>query len=311
MVLQPVSGKALPVHRGEVLRVTQTEGGQCVDFNAYNLHDYKEYMSIGASRVHGFHLSEGATLFTNPPRLRPMLHIAHMPASCVADTLAARCHSILFERQLGFRFHTNCQDTYAEAIREYDLTPDDVHDSFNMFMNTAWDAKGAWWIGWNTSQKGDCVDLVACMDSLCVPIVCGSGDAQLTSNFFFKPIQITVFESTEETAQLADQIEEKYAAESRKSVEDFKVKMIRKDRELRPNHDYLPEYPSFPMKVERLAIPLSAAILEGVEDLVRQGFATDLADAIRRAFMVWFLKNHARDSRQDIMSNVFVGALTD
>jgi len=34
-VLQPVTGKAIPLYKGEVLRITQEVGGQCVDFNGY------------------------------------------------------------------------------------------------------------------------------------------------------------------------------------------------------------------------------------------------------------------------------------
>ena len=41
LVIQPVTGKAVPVYAGEVLRVSQVEGGTCVDYNAYNLSDYK------------------------------------------------------------------------------------------------------------------------------------------------------------------------------------------------------------------------------------------------------------------------------
>jgi hypothetical protein len=36
----------------------------------------------------------------------------------------------------GFDPHTSCHDIQAEAQREYGLTPDDVHDSFNLFMCT-------------------------------------------------------------------------------------------------------------------------------------------------------------------------------
>jgi hypothetical protein len=238
-----------------------------------------------------------------------MLYVARMPASCVADTLAARCHAPLFERQLGFGFHTNCQDTYAEAIREYDLTPDDVHDSFNIFMNTAWDKQGAWWIEWNTGQPGDYVDLVTCMDTLCVPIVCGSGDVQLTSNFFLKSIEISVFEPTEESLEAASKVEEEYSLLSRQTLDDFKVKAIRTDRELRPNPAYVREYPKFPLQVHSLRVPVDHANLPAIDSLVDAGFGTDAGDVIRRAFMVWFLRNMASGGRQDISSNVFVGGL--
>ena len=51
--MPPVTGKAVPVLKGEILRITQVAGGQCVDFNCFNLHDYKEHMSVGHTRRQG------------------------------------------------------------------------------------------------------------------------------------------------------------------------------------------------------------------------------------------------------------------
>ena len=36
--LQPGTGKAFEVRAGQILRIEQIEGGQCVDFNCFNLH---------------------------------------------------------------------------------------------------------------------------------------------------------------------------------------------------------------------------------------------------------------------------------
>ena len=52
------------------------------------------------------------------------------------DVLFPRCSAYLYESAYGFAVHTNCHDIQAEAQREYGLTPDDVHDSFNLFMCT-------------------------------------------------------------------------------------------------------------------------------------------------------------------------------
>ena len=49
-ILEPVTGVAVPVYRGEVLKIMQVEGGTCADFNAYNLHDYKEHLDCGMTR---------------------------------------------------------------------------------------------------------------------------------------------------------------------------------------------------------------------------------------------------------------------
>ena len=51
LIIQPITGKAIPVRSGEVLRISQVEGGTCVDYNAYNLHDYKEWLDCGFNRT--------------------------------------------------------------------------------------------------------------------------------------------------------------------------------------------------------------------------------------------------------------------
>jgi uncharacterized protein len=138
VVFQPVEGKALPMKSGEVLRIKQLGNGQCVDFNCFNLHDYKERLSVGFTRMHSFRPKADDFLWSNPPRNNPMMKILEMPAGCLTDTLHARCNAFLFEDYYGFDIHTNCQDTFAAAIAEYRLTPDDVHDAFNLWMDTGW-----------------------------------------------------------------------------------------------------------------------------------------------------------------------------
>ena len=60
LVLEPITGKALEVRRGEVLRIEQVEGRHCVDFNAFNLHDYKEFFHSGRTRqLHGRSSAQG------------------------------------------------------------------------------------------------------------------------------------------------------------------------------------------------------------------------------------------------------------
>lgn len=46
--LEPITGKAVPVCRGEIFRIEQLDGGTCVDFNAFDLHDYTAFaVSVG------------------------------------------------------------------------------------------------------------------------------------------------------------------------------------------------------------------------------------------------------------------------
>jgi hypothetical protein len=290
--LEPISGRAIPVYKGETLRITQVEGGQCVDFNAFNLHDYKEHLSVGHSRRQGLRIHKGDVLISNPPRYNAMLQITEMPDTCVTDTLAARCHAVLFEYRYGMDWHTNCQDTLAEAIREYGLTPDDVHDSFNIFMNTTWDANGMWWVEWNTGRPEDYVDLLACIDTLCVPITCGSGDVTLASNFSLGPLDITVYKATDDTLARVEEVEKKFAApSSRKKPADFLQPNIRVERELTRDEDYQPVYGRFPLQFEELTVSVGSETAEGLEKMVAAGHGNDIADAARRAFCLWYQQN--------------------
>jgi uncharacterized protein YcgI (DUF1989 family) len=63
-------------------------------------------------------------------------------------------------------------------------------------MDTGWDDQGTTCIRRNSGRKGEYVDLMAMMDVLAVPILCGSGDLQPTAAFFPKPIQVELFAAT-------------------------------------------------------------------------------------------------------------------
>ena len=173
LIMEPVTGKAVPVYRGEVLRISQVVGGQCVDFNAYNLHDYKEWLDNGFNRMTSLETGQGTIIWSGCSRARPMYAILKMAETCDQFYAGFRCHALLNERQWGLVDHPNCQDTFAEVIREYGLTPDDVHDSYNLWMSTEVDSQGRRRLPINRGQHGDQVDLLALFDTLAVPIVCG------------------------------------------------------------------------------------------------------------------------------------------
>lgn len=293
--LPPVTGKALPLLSGEVLRITQVDGGQCVDFNCFNLHDYKEYMSVGHMRKQGLRIGQGDYVFSAPPRSNIMMSIERAADSCVTDLIGARCCADLFEASWGLAFHTNCQDTLAEAIREYGLSPDDTHDSFNMWMNTQWEPDGAWGVaGPNPGRPGDSIDLLATMDVLAVPIVCGSGDVTGISNFFLKPLQIEVFSASDDTrARVEEHVSRWGGLRNQRSLDEYKVQTIRTERELAPEPSYEPDYPSFPLGMEELEIPLTDEEAGWLRQMVERGLAQSEPEALRAAIFEWYAAHHS------------------
>lgn len=291
--LEPVSGKAVPVHKGEILRICQVEGAQCVDFNCFNLHDHKEYMSVGHMRREGFRAAAGRLIWSNPPRYRPMMKILTMPASCSSDLLAARCSAVPFEVHYGIKDQPNCQDTLAEAIGEYGLTPDDTHDSFNLWMNTDWDHIGSYSL-WNTGKAGDHVDFLALMDVLAVPAICGSGNLWITSNFSYKPIQIEIFAATNETTAMVENEWRQHASlKTQRTPKDFKNSAIKTEPELKRDPQYKPDYVNFPIEWKNIEVMFTSAEYEEIWQY-RGTFGDTDDEVVRTLFFHWYLENRKK-----------------
>ncbi|MCU1614552.1 MAG: hypothetical protein JWO98_2092 [Frankiales bacterium] len=292
-VIQPGTGKALEVLRGQVLRIEQTEdGGQCADFNCFNLRDYKEHFHTARTRhVHGLRPTTGAFLWSAPPRDRP---IAVVVTDTVGnnDILYGRCSAWLYDYQYGLPVHANCHDMLAEAEREYGLTSDDVHDSFNFFMNTGIDQDGRPFIGPNVSGKGDHVELLALIDTLMVANVCGA-DVMATNNFQYKPLRLAVYAGTDEELREHERRPEMRPTETQRTPEQFRVKEVKATRELTRDPSYVSEFINVPIELEEVSVALTdedAALLDG---LVQTGsFGKDRAEALRWAFHHWWIKNY-------------------
>jgi uncharacterized protein len=100
-----------------------------------------------------------------------------------------------------------------------------------MWMHTIWD--GNFFPIRNVGPQGDYVDLLALMDVLAVPIICGSGDLGQISNFGFKPIQVQVFDASDETcAVMKSYLDRCTGFSNQRKRDDFRVKDIRKGRKL-------------------------------------------------------------------------------
>ena len=262
--------------------------------HCFNLHDYKEFMHCGRTRtVHGFNPTKGAFLWSAPPRERALMYILEDTVGR-NDVLFPRCSAYVYESAYGFDAHTNCHDIQAEAQREYGLTPDDVHDSFNLFMCTGVDQDGHAYMTRQTTKAGDYVDLLALMDVLAVPNVCGA-DVMRTSNFALKPLKLTVFAATD--ADLA-RVPKTPALESQRTPKDFRNPTIKTDRPLRRDPAYSPEFPNTPIVVTELAVALTPDELAMFNAVKRTDiYGEDDAAALRDLLFSWweerFLQAHA------------------
>jgi uncharacterized protein YcgI (DUF1989 family) len=294
-----VTGKAIPVRRGEVLRIQQTEGGTCVDFNAFNLNDYKEFLDCGFTRsFQSFDPRRGEFIWTNAPRGRPMWSILKIEDTNELDIVGHRCNRVLDEMGWGLTDHANCQDTLAEAIREYGLTPDDVHDSFNLWMATTIDEHGHRQFKWNPAQPGESIDLLAMFDVLAVAVVCGLGDLVGINNYTFTPIRLEVRAATPSTAALVEEIEHRWGRmASQDRPEDLAEIPVLAKRKLKPDPNYEASFRPAPA-ARALGLELSDDERELLDGLLATGvYGNSHGEAVRAAFMRWCNQNVTRVRR--------------
>jgi uncharacterized protein len=297
LTLQPVSGRALPLRKGEVLRISQIDGGQAVGFNCFNLNDYKEYMSVGHIRREDFRLTPGRFIWSNPPRYRPMMKVLGLSKTCVTDVLVSPANAVEIEARYGIVRHPNIQDTLADAIAEFSLTPDDTHDPLHFWRNTQWDHVGPY-DDWNPGRARDHVDLLAIMDVLAVPAICGAGNFSVASNFSCKPIKLEIFAATKQTLSTVDQ--DWKAAGSLKtqaSPKDFKNVKIRTNIRLNRDRNYIPHYLNFPIEWKDIEVTFTSEEYQSFWHL--RGILGDTdEELVRTLFFHWYLDNRKKRGRR-------------
>ncbi len=195
-----------------------------------------------------------------------------------------RCSANVYETLYGLPVHTNCHDIQSEAQREYGLTPDDVHDSFNLFMATGVDGTKTY-VTRQDSKPGDHVDLLALFDLLAVPNVCGS-DVMKTSNYSIKPVQISIFKATPEDLAKVPAVPGPWL--SQRTPKDFKIKAIKTERELKRDPAYKPEFTNTPIKYQDLPIHLSGAEYALLQSVRLPVYGEDDGAALRDVVLNWW-----------------------
>ena len=179
-------GKAFDLPAGQIARVTCVEGPQVADMIVFNADDPAEKFWSGRTRViHGGHLKVGDHLWSVPPRVRPMLtlvadtleHPTHPFGARSHDLLYCRCDSRMYEIVYGRTDARNCNDNLAEAIAEFGIGPEHVHDPLNIFMTTGLNDEGKPFYLPCDAKQGDYVELLAEIHCLIAISACPGGSS--------------------------------------------------------------------------------------------------------------------------------------
>ncbi|WP_457105098.1 DUF1989 domain-containing protein [Methylobacterium sp. P5_C11] len=188
--IEPRSGVAFTLGRGQRLTVIDPCGEQVADLVAYNRHDTGEVISSGrtldyASRIY---LTTGDPLYSN--RSNILLRIVEDTVGR-HDFLLTPCSADTFRILYGdANPHHGCFGNLAAALAPYGIAPDAIPVAFNCFMNVPIDGTtGVLTVAPPLSRAGDRIAFVAETDLIIGLTACS---ALQSNNGSFKPIHYDV-----------------------------------------------------------------------------------------------------------------------
>jgi uncharacterized protein YcgI (DUF1989 family) len=188
--IEPRTGVAFTLNKGDILTVTDQKGEQVADLLAFHQGDIREVISSGrtldyASRLF---LTTGDLLYSN--RSNVMLEIISDDVGR-HDFLLTPCSKDTFRIIYGDTDpHQGCFGNLAGALAPFGVTEDMIPNAFNCFMNVAVDGvTGNLRVDAPLSKAGDSIRFKAHADLIISLTACS---ALQSNNGSFKPIQYDV-----------------------------------------------------------------------------------------------------------------------
>lgn len=188
--IEPRTGVAFELKRGQYLKVIDPHGGQVSDLVAYSAVDIREVISNGRTFDYEetINLSKGNRLWSN--RSNVML-------TCVEDTVGRHDFLLTPCSRATFRHfypdkpeHRGCFGNLAAALEPYAIQEDNLPTAFNIFMNVPVHAdSGTLSVDPPSSKAGDFIELRAEMDLIIGLTACSAYDS---NGGTFKPIDYSI-----------------------------------------------------------------------------------------------------------------------
>ena len=187
--IEPRTGVAFELRKGQVLKVIDPRGVQVSDMLAFSLKDVREVISNGRTFDYEetIALTTGNRLWSN--RSNPMLEIVEDTVGR-HDFLLTPCSEATFRHFYPDQpVHRGCFGNLAEALKPYGVEPDMIPCAFNLFMNVPVAANGTVSVDPPVSKAGDFIRLRANMDLIVGLTACS---AYSSNGGSFKPIQYEI-----------------------------------------------------------------------------------------------------------------------
>ncbi len=185
--LEPQTGVALIVLKGQLLKIIDPAGEQVSDLTSFSHDDTSEWLSSGRTidYANTVYLTTGHVLYSN--RSRPMWTVLDDTVGR-HDFILTPCSPETFEIIYGTEgHHPSCFENLCTSLAPHGITPDAIPTTLNIFMNVAIQPNGELIIGPPLSHAGGYLMLRAEMDLIVGVTACS---AELSNNGTFKPIDL-------------------------------------------------------------------------------------------------------------------------
>ncbi|TGR64730.1 urea carboxylase-associated family protein [bacterium M00.F.Ca.ET.194.01.1.1] len=165
-------GKAIPLRKGQKIKLVNTPGTQVVDTWALNLADTSEYLSMEHTRrmTRNLFPQVGDILYSN--RRTEMLCLEEDTSPGHHDTMVACCDKWLYKHYGCEPGHRNCRDNFLESVFEAGFDATTAPNPLNLWMNFPVSNNRNIDLGTPLSKAGDYVVLTALIDCLVVFSAC-------------------------------------------------------------------------------------------------------------------------------------------
>ena len=155
------------VRQGQVLRITDLEGQQAVDFLCYNARDHEDrYAAADTMKINGsIFIGKGTVLYS--VGCNPLLTVVEDTCG-LHDTIGGCCSAPSNEMLYGVKNCPGCRENFLAALSQHCLGRKDIVPNINWFMRVPVTAEGGAAIALGVSPPGCQVALRAEMDALAV-----------------------------------------------------------------------------------------------------------------------------------------------
>jgi uncharacterized protein len=155
------------IKKGQTFRIVDLEGCQAVDTLFYNANNFDErYSPTDTIREQGnIFITTGTKLISSDDNV--MMEI--IEDTCGNhDTLGGHCSAESNSVRFGLdkKYMHSCRDNYLTLVGELEMSPKDITNNINFFMNVPVEENGHLAIVDGISKKGDYLEMVALMDTL-------------------------------------------------------------------------------------------------------------------------------------------------